>query len=546
MFKLVISDDEGKTTVVPLVRDEITIGRAEGNTIRLTERNVSRQHAVLRKTDDGFEVADQGSHNGTMVDGHRIEGSAPIQAGGELRIGDYQIALHVDSSEVPAEGDSSTTPAEPSIPPPRLVMLSAPVPGAEFALSGDHMRLGRSEDLEVWVNHRSVSREHAEIVREEDGTFRIADLGSANGIQVNGEEVDETSLEPYDVVKLGRVRLRYVPEGEGYVFDPEAEAPDEDDEDPEAPSSSRAPLWVALGIVAVAVLAGGIIVSYAGDTPAAEAARQNDGDGEPEGSVDGPPTEGADEEPTANDEPAGADPEESLAACEEALKDSRFEDAVDHARAALQADPADVEAAECRSKGEAGVAFKRGFEAFEEGDIDGAFEAYADIPGDDPFREHPSFDEVTMSFAKHHVNRARELLKDEPEQAREHAEKVLDMPSPPRVQRRVATKLERAATRLIERGAGGGEQAPSPSAEADPDPDPSERALECAQKGDNACVVSALEGRAKTARDLALLIETYRTMGETEAATRNMELFVQRFPDDDRSSRYREFLEDRP
>ena len=39
MFKLVIQDDEGKTTVVPLIRDEITIGRKEGNTIRLTERN---------------------------------------------------------------------------------------------------------------------------------------------------------------------------------------------------------------------------------------------------------------------------------------------------------------------------------------------------------------------------------------------------------------------------------------------------------------------------------------------------------------------------
>ena len=41
MFKLVIQDDEGKTTVVPLIRDEITNGRKEGNTIRLTERNVS-------------------------------------------------------------------------------------------------------------------------------------------------------------------------------------------------------------------------------------------------------------------------------------------------------------------------------------------------------------------------------------------------------------------------------------------------------------------------------------------------------------------------
>ena len=47
MWKLVIEDDEGKRTVVPLTRDEYSIGRKEGNTIRLTERNVSREHARL-------------------------------------------------------------------------------------------------------------------------------------------------------------------------------------------------------------------------------------------------------------------------------------------------------------------------------------------------------------------------------------------------------------------------------------------------------------------------------------------------------------------
>ena len=49
MWKLAIEDDEGKQTVVPLTRDEYTIGRKDGNTIRLTERNVSREHARLYK-----------------------------------------------------------------------------------------------------------------------------------------------------------------------------------------------------------------------------------------------------------------------------------------------------------------------------------------------------------------------------------------------------------------------------------------------------------------------------------------------------------------
>ena len=72
MYKLVISDDEGHATVVPLLRDEITIGRQEGNTIRLTERNVSRLHARLLKRNGAYIVEDLGSYNGVIVNGTPI------------------------------------------------------------------------------------------------------------------------------------------------------------------------------------------------------------------------------------------------------------------------------------------------------------------------------------------------------------------------------------------------------------------------------------------------------------------------------------------
>ena len=58
MFKLSIEDDEGKTTVVPLARDEMTVGRLEGNTIRLTERNVSRKHARLSRQNGALFIED--------------------------------------------------------------------------------------------------------------------------------------------------------------------------------------------------------------------------------------------------------------------------------------------------------------------------------------------------------------------------------------------------------------------------------------------------------------------------------------------------------
>ncbi|MBZ0122247.1 MAG: FHA domain-containing protein, partial [Sandaracinaceae bacterium] len=137
MFKLVISDDEGKTTVVPLVRDEITVGRKEGNTIRLTERNVSRRHARLLKANGKFVVSDLHSYNGVRVNGQRITGEIPLEPGDQITIGDYQLALQVDASDSPtlpeaatpgvADADTALLTAPP--PPARIVMVTPPAPG---------------------------------------------------------------------------------------------------------------------------------------------------------------------------------------------------------------------------------------------------------------------------------------------------------------------------------------------------------------------------------------------------------------------------------
>ena len=97
MYKLIIEDDEGKTTIVPLIRDEITIGRKEGNTIRLTERNVSRRHAKLSKSNGSVFIEDLQSSNGTFLNGMRLAPHtlAPISDRDALQIGPYVFALRL-------------------------------------------------------------------------------------------------------------------------------------------------------------------------------------------------------------------------------------------------------------------------------------------------------------------------------------------------------------------------------------------------------------------------------------------------------------------
>ena len=99
-FKLIIEDDEGKTTVYPLVDGEISIGRREGNTIRLMERNVSRRHARLVCDGDAVHVEDLDSYNGVRINGERIVTRHQVRERDLIEIGDYHLALQRADDEV--------------------------------------------------------------------------------------------------------------------------------------------------------------------------------------------------------------------------------------------------------------------------------------------------------------------------------------------------------------------------------------------------------------------------------------------------------------
>jgi two-component system, NtrC family, response regulator AtoC len=72
---------------------------------------------------------------------------------------------------------------------------------------GGDVVIGRAPEVELRVQHASVSRRHATI-RIDDGVLRVADLGSHNGTRVNGEVVsDSRALASGDVVTVGDVVL---------------------------------------------------------------------------------------------------------------------------------------------------------------------------------------------------------------------------------------------------------------------------------------------------------------------------------------------------
>ncbi|MFN8102859.1 MAG: FHA domain-containing protein [Acidimicrobiia bacterium] len=75
-----------------VVTDRATIGRHPDSDFFLDDVTVSRRHAEVRHEGSGFTLKDNGSLNGTYVNGDRVEQCA-LQHGDEIRIGKYVIVF---------------------------------------------------------------------------------------------------------------------------------------------------------------------------------------------------------------------------------------------------------------------------------------------------------------------------------------------------------------------------------------------------------------------------------------------------------------------
>jgi ABC-type multidrug transport system ATPase subunit/ABC-type multidrug transport system permease subunit len=69
----------------------LTLGRDPSNDVVLPNPNVSRFHAEVLATADGYELRDLGSRNGTRLDGHLIGERAAIQTGSEIGVGPFRL-----------------------------------------------------------------------------------------------------------------------------------------------------------------------------------------------------------------------------------------------------------------------------------------------------------------------------------------------------------------------------------------------------------------------------------------------------------------------
>lgn len=333
-FKLIIEDDEGRRSVVPVELGEVRIGRNDDNAIRLNERNVSRKHAKLSKHNGSVFAEDLESYNGVFVNGDKIKGRHEIHEGDLIKIGDFHLELRGDGlarrteettqrTTVPTERETTqpevrmtseeTAPQAAVVTRPakahskdveapaheataiirldtaelaggklstqtlageraKLVCVSTQFAGQQFEITKSEMVIGRTDENDIAIDHRSVSRHHAKIVVQ-NRRFRLVDLKSANGTLVNGEEYAQSELKRGDLVELGHVKFRFVPPGDTYTLNAEelqvvrAELPAEQTVKSSVPGKKLPlPLLIGAGVLTVFALALLLVLLTKGDT----------------------------------------------------------------------------------------------------------------------------------------------------------------------------------------------------------------------------------------------------------------------------------------
>ncbi|GAA2030871.1 FHA domain-containing protein [Pseudokineococcus marinus] len=159
-------------------------------------------------------------------------GSGPADTTSSHALPDVEAAARGAGRDDEAQAEDAASPlstdeqsAVAALPPGSalLVVQRGPNQGARFLLDAVRTTAGRNPQSDIFLDDVTVSRRHAELVRDGTGAgarFRVRDAGSLNGTYVNRVRVDEVELSAGDEVQVGKYRLVFHPsatgpEGEG-------------------------------------------------------------------------------------------------------------------------------------------------------------------------------------------------------------------------------------------------------------------------------------------------------------------------------------------
>ncbi len=195
----------------------VTMGRVADNLVPLADSQVSRNHARLEWSGETANFVDLGSANGSLLNGQAVPPNSPqrVAPGDQLQLGGFllellqpeeALRLAAVGGSLPADRAAMLVSASPAS---FSLLVTTPSETKEFPLQGESITLGRSPDNTLVIDQSVVSRHHARLEHTPLG-YRIKDLGSANGLAIQGSSIDDLLLADGDIVSIaGDVQLAF-------------------------------------------------------------------------------------------------------------------------------------------------------------------------------------------------------------------------------------------------------------------------------------------------------------------------------------------------
>jgi hypothetical protein len=205
----------------------------EHKTVSVSRVYVPNHYVVFLSPEDreqfqSYEVALKKELSDYLLERARGEGLALVtrpqvefKTDERLQLGEFGIQAKLlgqpEGDREPPQADYGHTMVytpDRATPPPRDFMAERRgrgyivAEGKRHMLAGERLTIGRSRDSEIVIEDPNVSRQHAEVRKTIEG-WMIVDLGSTNGVKVNGRRVQEEVLRPGDKITLGLVELEF-------------------------------------------------------------------------------------------------------------------------------------------------------------------------------------------------------------------------------------------------------------------------------------------------------------------------------------------------
>lgn len=226
--RLELPEREPKAYEYEFEQAEVTLGRDPGNDIQVPLTTVSRRHARIFHERGDYFLEDLGSTHGTIHNDRKLDRGERrlLRSGDRIEIVSFRIVFEARTGTMmdrqPGErteqlarrmvqevlqsigGNDTERPS--------LRVMNGPAEGRRLELSEDaaEVVIGRSPDCDITLEDPNVSRRHCLVKRTWDG-FQAQDLGSRNGVSVNGRSLDGARiLRDGDELDVGGIRLAFI------------------------------------------------------------------------------------------------------------------------------------------------------------------------------------------------------------------------------------------------------------------------------------------------------------------------------------------------